>query len=64
MSQPALIDIEDLLNPVLTPVQRQALALSYFDMFRFFAFASLAAVPLVLLMKRSVAGQGSNAAVH
>ena len=52
------------LQMVYSEVQRQAMALSYFDMFRFFAFASFAAVPLVLLMKRSVAGKGASAAVH
>jgi DHA2 family multidrug resistance protein len=44
-------------------VQQQALALSYFDLFRFFAFASLAVIPLVLLMRRSVA-QGDSLAMH
>ncbi len=43
-------------------VQRQAMILSYLDMFRLFAVASLAVIPLVLLMRRSVARDGSLAA--
>ena len=50
------------LHMIYTEVQRQALALSYFDMFRLFAFASFAVIPLVLLMKRSVAEKGTAAA--
>ena len=42
-------------------VQSQAMILSYLDMFRLFAVASLAVIPLVLLMRRSVAGDGSMA---
>jgi DHA2 family multidrug resistance protein len=52
------------LQMIYTEVQRQAQALSYFDMFRLFAFASFAVIPLVLLMKRSVAEKGAEAAVH
>lgn len=36
-------------------VQQQALALSYFDLFWLFSVASLAIIPLVLLMRKSVA---------
>ncbi|MBV9124713.1 MAG: MFS transporter, partial [Planctomycetes bacterium] len=43
-------------------VQQQALALSYLDMFRLFSLASLAVIPLVLLMRRSVADKGQAAA--
>ncbi len=43
-------------------VQAQALMLSYLDMFRLFAMASLAVIPLVLLMRRSVAKDGAAAA--
>jgi DHA2 family multidrug resistance protein len=39
-------------------VQHEALTLSYLDMFRLFAFASLLVIPLVLLMRRSVAKGG------
>ena len=52
------------LGMMYSQVQHQALALSYFDMFRLFAFASFAVIPLVLLMKRSVAEKGAEAAVH
>jgi DHA2 family multidrug resistance protein len=52
------------LHMIYSEVQRQAQALSYFDMFRLFAFASFAVIPLVLLMKRSVAEKGAEAAVH
>jgi DHA2 family multidrug resistance protein len=44
-------------------VQRQALALSYLDLFRLFGFAMLAVIPLVLLMRRSVA-TGKAVAAH
>jgi DHA2 family multidrug resistance protein len=43
-------------------VQQQALALSYLDLFRLFAVAMVAVIPLVLLMRRSVAGKGALAA--
>jgi hypothetical protein len=43
-------------------VQTQALTLSYLDMFRLFAVASLAVIPLVVLMRRSVAKGGATAA--
>jgi DHA2 family multidrug resistance protein len=43
-------------------VQREALTLSYLDVFRVFAVASLLVVPLVLLMRRSVAKGGELAA--
>jgi MFS transporter, DHA2 family, multidrug resistance protein len=43
-------------------VQRQALLLSYLDLFRLFALATVVVIPLVLLMRRSVAKGG--AAVH
>jgi DHA2 family multidrug resistance protein len=43
-------------------VQREAQTLAYLDMYRFFAFASLLAIPLVLLMRRSVAKGGELAA--
>ena len=36
-------------------VQQQAMAMSYLDMFRLFALASLAVIPFVLLMRRAVA---------
>ena len=42
-------------------VKAQALALSYLDMFRLFAVASLAVIPLVFLMRRSVAKDGAMA---
>jgi DHA2 family multidrug resistance protein len=44
-------------------VQAQALTLSYLDLFRLFAMASLTVIPLVLLMRRSVA-KGGPAAAH
>jgi DHA2 family multidrug resistance protein len=44
-------------------IQAQSLILSYLDMFRLFAFASLTVIPLVLLMRRSVA-KGGPAAAH
>jgi DHA2 family multidrug resistance protein len=44
-------------------VQRQALVLSYLDLFRLFAFAMLAVIPLALLMRRSVAS-GKAVAAH
>jgi hypothetical protein len=44
-------------------VQRQALLLSYLDLFRLFALATVVVIPLVLLMRRSVA-KGGAAAVH
>jgi DHA2 family multidrug resistance protein len=43
-------------------VQREALTLSYLDLFRLFALASILVVPLVLLMRRSVARGGEMAA--
>ncbi len=43
-------------------VQREALTLAYLDMFRLFAFASLLVIPLVFLMRRSVAKGGELAA--
>jgi MFS transporter, DHA2 family, multidrug resistance protein len=43
-------------------VQQQALMLSYLDMFRLFSIASLAVIPLVLLMRPSVARDGTMAA--
>ncbi|HVT28813.1 MAG TPA: hypothetical protein VHE81_12435 [Lacipirellulaceae bacterium] len=52
------------LQMIYSEVQRQAGALSYFDMFRFFSLASFAVVPLVLLMKRSVAQKGADMAAH
>ena len=36
-------------------MQRQAQALAYLDLFRVFAVAMVAVIPLVLLMRRSVA---------
>ncbi|HEX4000946.1 MAG TPA: DHA2 family efflux MFS transporter permease subunit [Pirellulales bacterium] len=47
---------------IYSEVQRQAMALSYFDMFRLFSLASFIVIPLVLLMKRSVAEKGATAA--
>jgi DHA2 family multidrug resistance protein len=47
---------------VYETVQAQALTLSYLDMFRLFAVASLVVVPVVLLMRRSVAQGGAMAA--
>jgi DHA2 family multidrug resistance protein len=44
-------------------VQTQAQILSYLDIYRLFAVASLAVIPLVLLMRRSVA-RGGAAAAH
>jgi DHA2 family multidrug resistance protein len=44
-------------------IQTQAQILSYLDIFRLFAMASLAVIPLVLLMRRSVA-KGGAAAAH
>jgi DHA2 family multidrug resistance protein len=44
-------------------VQRQALLLSYMDLFRLFAVATVVAIPIVFLMRRSVA-QGGAAAAH
>jgi MFS transporter, DHA2 family, multidrug resistance protein len=44
-------------------VQQQALVMSYLDMFRLFAVASLAVIPFVLMMRRSVA-KGKTAAAH
>jgi hypothetical protein len=49
---------------IYSEVQRQALAMSYFDMFRFFAFASFAVIPLVLLMRRSVSEKGAGTGAH
>ncbi len=43
-------------------MQHEALTLSYLDMYRLFAFASLLVIPLVLLMRRSVAKGGELAA--
>jgi hypothetical protein len=43
-------------------VARQAAMLSYIDCFRFLAFAILAMVPMVFLMKKSKPGGGM--AVH
>jgi DHA2 family multidrug resistance protein len=51
------------LGRIMLLVQQQALALSYLDMFRLFAVASLLVVPLVLLMRRSAA-QGAPVAAH
>ena len=42
--------------------QQQASALSYFDCFWVFAMVTLALVPVVLLMKRSVAEKGAHVA--
>jgi DHA2 family multidrug resistance protein len=42
--------------------QQQASALAYFDCFWIFAMVTLALVPVVLLMKRSVAEKGAHAA--
>jgi DHA2 family multidrug resistance protein len=44
-------------------VQQHSLALSYFDLFWVFGVAALASIPLVLLMRRSVAEKGA-VAVH
>jgi DHA2 family multidrug resistance protein len=44
-------------------VQRQAEALAYLDLFRLFAVAMLAVIPLVLLMRRSVSS-GKAVAAH
>jgi DHA2 family multidrug resistance protein len=52
------------LQMIYSEVQRQALAMSYFDMFRFFAFASFAVIPLVLLMRRSVSEKGAGTGAH
>jgi MFS transporter, DHA2 family, multidrug resistance protein len=41
------------------PREQQASALAYFDCFLVFAMITLALVPLVLLMKRSVAEKGA-----
>ena len=40
--------------------QQQASALAYFDCFRIFAIVTLALVPVVLLMKRSVTEKGAH----
>jgi MFS transporter, DHA2 family, multidrug resistance protein len=46
-------------------VQHQAMAMSYLDMFRLFALASLAVIPFVLLMRRAVVkGKADAAAAH
>ncbi|HZU35430.1 MAG TPA: DHA2 family efflux MFS transporter permease subunit, partial [Gemmataceae bacterium] len=45
-------------------VQQQALLLSYLDLFRIFALASLFVIPLVLLMRRAVPHKGAEMAVH
>lgn len=45
-------------------LQRQALSLAYFDVFWLFALVAVALVPLVLLMKRSVAEKGAHLAAE
>jgi DHA2 family multidrug resistance protein len=46
-------------------VQQQAMAMSYLDMFRLFALASLAVIPFVLLMRRAVVkGKADAAGAH
>lgn len=60
-SGPVLADQQGLAQ-LYRQVQQQAMALSYLDMFRLFAVASLAVVPLVFLMRRSVAKSGELAA--
>jgi DHA2 family multidrug resistance protein len=49
---------------VADTVQRQALSLAYFDVFWLFAVLGLALVPLVFLMKRSVAEKGAHLAAE
>ena len=44
-------------------VQKQAQTLAYLDIFRQFAWSTLLVIPLVLLMRKSVAAKGP-AAVH
>jgi MFS transporter, DHA2 family, multidrug resistance protein len=50
------------LEAVYREVQQQAAALAYLDMFRLYAWAALAVVPLVLLMRRPTAKPGEVAA--
>ena len=50
------------LEAVYREVQRQAAALAYMDMFRVYAWAALAALPLVLLLRRPTAKPGEVAA--
>jgi DHA2 family multidrug resistance protein len=49
---------------VADKVQQQAASLSYFDVFWLFAVLALVLVPLVLLMKRSVAVKGAHLAAE
>jgi len=51
------------LHTLYGQVQQQASALAYLDMFRLFAILTVLTIPLVLLMRRSVAEKGP-AAVH
>jgi DHA2 family multidrug resistance protein len=49
---------------VADKLQQQALSLAYFDVFWLFAMLALALVPLVLLMRRSVAAKGAHLAAE
>jgi DHA2 family multidrug resistance protein len=51
------------LHMIYGMVQKQAQTLAYLDIFRLFAWSTLLVIPLVLLMRKSVAAKGP-AAVH
>ena len=52
------------LEAVYRLVQQQAAALAYMDMFRLYAWAALAVVPLVLLIRRPAAPKAGEVAAH
>ena len=52
------------LGELYRQVQRQAQALSYFDVFWLFAMAGFLVVPLVFFMRRSVSEKGAAAGMH
>lgn len=52
------------IQQIYQTVQQQATAMSYFDVFWFFSMAAFFVLPLVFLMRRSVAGQSDHVAVE
>lgn len=52
------------LDQIYRAAQRQAIVMSYLDLFWMFAVAAVCVAPLVFLMRRSVAGKGAEVHVH